>query len=129
MMESGKKKDENTLWQSQRPFVGALIGVLIFLAILLPLKLFDYNSSLLYRLALNLELLGRLTVLMLGMSAKVDLPVGVANLVSITISAIPAWITGWQIGSQSTKMQGIVFFVGYLVFIYAFGALLAFAGI
>ena len=73
MMESGKKKDENTLWQSQRPFVGALIGVLIFLAILLPLKLFDYNSSLLYRLALNLELLGRLTVLMLGMSAKVDL--------------------------------------------------------
>ncbi|HQX02201.1 MAG TPA: hypothetical protein PLQ94_08830, partial [Anaerolineales bacterium] len=64
-----------------------------------------------------------------GMSAKVDLPVGVANLVSITISAIPAWITGWQIGSQSTKMQGIVFFVGYLVFIYAFGALLAFAGV
>ncbi len=114
-----------------RPLAGALIGVLIFLIIFLPLKFLDYNSLLLYKLALNLELFGRLTILALGMSAKIDLPVGMANLVSITISAIPAWIAGWQIGSrnESTRMKGIVFLVGYLLFIFVFGKLLAFAGI
>jgi len=131
MMEREKKKEESLLWHIQRPFVGALIGIFIFLVILLPLKFLDYNSTLLYRLALNLELFGRLTVLALGMSAKVDLPASALKLVSIVVSAIPAGIAGWHVGSNnpSTRMKGIVFLAGYLVFIYAFGALLAFAGI
>ena len=141
-MENGKRrpatkgsaegmKEEDTLWQFQRPLAGALIGVLIFLAILLPLKFLDYDSIFLYRLALYLELLGRLTVLIMGMSASIDLPGGAINLVSVAISSIPAWIAGWQIGSHnsSSRMKGIVFLAGYLLFIYAFGKLLAFAGV
>lgn len=114
-----------------RPLAGALIGVLIFLIIFLPLKFLDYSSLLLYMLALDLELLGRLTIIMLGTAAKIDLPVGTANLVSITISAIPAWMAGWQIGShnRSTRVKGIVFTVAYLLFIIAFGTLLTLAGI
>ena len=122
---------ESKIFGLPRPLAGALIGILIFLVILLPLKFWDYSSLLLYRLALNLELLGRLTIITLGTSAKIDMPTSLSNLVSITVSAIPAWIAGWQIGSinKSTRMRGIVFLVSYLLFIVAFGALLAFAGI
>lgn len=122
---------EPKLFGMPRPLAGALIGVLIFLLIILPLKYLDYSSLLLYRLALNLELLGRLTIVLLGTAARIDLPFGVANLLSITISAIPASIAGWQIGShkESTRRNGIVFLVSYLLFIAVFGALLAFAGI
>ena len=130
-MERGKKKEESLLWHIQRPFVGALIGIFIFLVILLPLKFLDYNSIFLYKLALNLELLGRLAVLMLGTASRINLPASAINLVSIVVSAIPAGIAGWQIVSlnPSTRMKGFVFLAGYLVFIYAFGALLAYAGI
>lgn len=122
---------ESKLFGLPRPLAGALIGVLIFLIILLPLKYLDYSSLLLYRLALDLELLGRLTIVMLGTVARINLPSGVGNLLSIVISAIPAWIAGWQIGShnESTRRKGIVFLVSYLLFIVLFGALLAFAGI
>lgn len=131
MMESGKKKEESTFWKSQRPLVGALIGIFVFLVIFLPLKFLDYNSIFLYKLALNLELFGRLTVLMLGTASRINLPAGAITLVSIAVSAIPAGIAGWQIGSRnpSTRMKGIVFLIGYLLFIFAFGALLAYAGI
>lgn len=114
-----------------RPLAGALIGVLIFLMILLPLKFLDYSSILLYKLALNLELFGRLSILMLGTASKIDLPAGAVDLVSIAVSAIPAGIAGWQIGShnRSRRIMGIVFLVSYLLFIFAFGALLAFVGI
>jgi len=131
MMESGKKKEESLLWHIQRPFVGALIGIFIFLVILLPLKFLDYSSIFLYKLALNLEIFGRLTVLALGISAKVDLPASAIKLVSIAVSAIPAGIAGWQIGSRnpSTRKMGFVFLAGYLLFIFVFGALLAYGGI
>ena len=93
------QKTKSTLFGLPRPIAGALIGVLILLFILLPLKFLDYNSLLLYRLALDLELLGRMTVLLLGMFGKIDLPEGFWNIVSITISSIPAGIAGWMIGS------------------------------
>lgn len=114
-----------------RPLAGALIGVLVFLLILLPLKYLDYNSIFLYKLALNLELFGRLTVLMLGTASRINLPAGAINFVSVVVSAIPAGIAGWQIGSRnpSSRMKGIVFLAGYLLFIFVFGKLLAFAGI
>ncbi len=130
MMERGKK-NESAFWKSQRPLVGALIGIFIFLVVFLPLKFLDYSSIFLYKLALNLELFGRLTVLMLGTASRINLPAGAITLVSIAVSAIPAGIAGWQIGSRnpSTRMKGFIFLAGYVVFIYAFGALLAFAGI
>ncbi len=122
---------EPKLFGLPRPLAGAVTGVLVFLVILLPLKYLDYSSLLLYRLALNLELPGRLTIVMLGTAARIDLPSTVANLVSIAISAIPAWIAGWQIASpnRSKRSQGIVFTIVYLLFIVAFGTLLSFAGI
>jgi hypothetical protein len=122
---------ETKLFGLPRPLAGAFIGVLIFLVILLPLKFLDYNSSLLYTLALDLELLGRITILILGTSAKIDLSASAANLVSIAVSAIPAWIAGWQIGSlnKPTRRAGIVFSVMYLCFILVFGLLLNMAGI
>ncbi|MFN8405519.1 MAG: hypothetical protein U0V48_18505 [Anaerolineales bacterium] len=65
-----KKKDESAFWKSQRPLFGALIGIFVFLAIFLPLKFLDYNSIFLYKLALNLELFGRMTVIMLGTASE-----------------------------------------------------------
>lgn len=131
MMERGKKKEESTFWKSQGPLVGALIGIFIFLVVFLPLKFLDYSSIFLYKLALNLEIFGRLTVLMLGTASRINLPAGAIKLVSIAVSAIPAGIAGWLIGSRnpSTRKAGFAFLVGYLIFIFAFGALLAFAGI
>lgn len=122
---------ESKIFGLPRPLAGALIGVLIFLLILLPLKFLPYNSSSLYFIALDMEVLGRMTILALGTIARINMPASLSNLVSITVSAIPAWIAGWQIGSinKSTRMRGIVFLVSYLLFIVAFGALLAFAGI
>lgn len=122
---------EPQLFGSPRPLAGALIGVLIFLVIFLPLKFLDYSSIFLYKLALNLELIGRLSILMLGTASKIDLPAGAVDLVSIAVSAIPAGIAGWQIGShnRSRRIMGIVFLAGYLLFIFVFGALLAFAGV
>lgn len=114
-----------------RPLAGALIGSLIFLLILLPLKFLNYESTLLYLLALNLELLGRMTILTLSMLAKIDMPELVANIASITISTIPAWIAGWQIGSKdkATRRVGFIFLVVYLCFIMVFGMLLTLVGI
>ena len=114
-----------------RSRVGALIGVLIFLLILLPLKFLDYNAPLLYMLALDLELLGRMTILMLGLTAGIDLPESFLNAVSITISAIPAGIAGGLISSfkKSTRMAGIFFSLMYLCFILAVGSLLTLIGI
>jgi len=131
MMERGKKKEESTFWKSQGPLVGALIGIFIFLVVFLPLKFLDYSSIFLYKLALNLEIFGRLTVLMLGTASRINLPAVAIKLVSIAVSAIPAGIAGWLIGSRnpSTRKAGFAFLVGYLIFIFAFGALLAFAGI
>jgi hypothetical protein len=125
------QKTKSTLFGFPRPIAGALIGVLILLFILLPLKFLDYNSLLLYMLALDLELLGRMTVLLLGMFGKIDLPEGFWNIVSITISSIPAGIAGWMIGSlkKSTRTAGIVFSLLYLCFILAFGSLLTLLGI
>lgn len=122
---------ETELFGLPRSLAGAFIGVLIFLLILLPLKFLDYNSSLLYTLALDLELLGRITILIIGTSAKIDLSASAANLVSIAVSVIPAWIAGWQIGSlnKSTRRAGIVFSVIYLSFILVFGLLLNRVGI
>jgi hypothetical protein len=115
----------------RRPLAGALIGSLIFLLILLPLKFLPYNSVLLYILALNLELLGRLTIIILGMTAKIDWSPILLNLVSITVSTIPAGIAGSQISSlqQSTRKAGIIFLTAYLVFIFACGAVLTVIGI
>ena len=114
-----------------RALAGALIGVLIFLLIFLPLKFLDYNSVLLYTLALDLELPGRLTILILGMTAGIDLPKALLNVLSITISAIPAGIAGGLISSlkKSTRTTGLVFSLIYLCFILAFGALLMLLGI
>lgn len=122
---------EPQLFRLPRPLAGALIGALIFLVIFLPLKFLDYSSIFLYKLALNLELIGRLSILMLGTASKIDLPAGAVDLVSIAVSAIPAGIAGWQIGShnRSRRIMGIVFLAGYLLFIFIFGALLAFAGV
>lgn len=128
---AGRQKAESKLLGLPRPLAGALISILIFLLILLPLKFLDYNSLLLYMLALDLELLGRMTVLLLGMFGKFDLPERFWNILSITISAIPAGIAGRLISSlkRSTRMAGIVFSLLYLCFIFAFGSLLAFLGI
>ena len=125
------QKANSTLFGLPRPLAGALIGVLILLFILLPLKFLDYNSLLLYRLALDLELLGRMTVLLLGMFGKIDLPESFWNILSITVSAIPAGIAGWLISSlkKSTRTAGIVFSLMYLCFILAFGSLLTLLGI
>ena len=125
------QKAKSTLFGLPRPLAGALIGVLILLFILLPLKFLDYNSLLLYRLALDLELLGRMAVLLLGMFGKIDLPESFWNILSITISAIPAGIAGWLISSlkKSTRTAGIVFSLMYLCFILAFGSLLTLLGI
>ena len=114
-----------------RSLVGALIGVLIFLLILLPLKFLDYNSLLLYMLALDLELPGRMIILILGMTAGIDLPKSFLDVLSITISAIPAGIAGGLIGSpkNSARTAGIVFALMYLCFILAFGSLLTLLGI
>jgi hypothetical protein len=122
---------EPKLFGIPRPLAGALIGIAVYLVVLLPLKFLDYNSLLLYMLALDLELLGRMTILILGTAARIDMPAILSNLVSITISAIPAWIAGWQIGSEnrSTRTKGIVFLALYLLFILAFGTLLTLAGI
>ena len=110
------KTATSKLFGLPRPLAGALIGVLIFLIILLPLKFLDYNSLLLYILALDLELPGRMTVLLLGMFGKIDLPESFWNFVSITISVIPAGIAGWLISSlkKSTRITGIVFSLLYL---------------
>jgi hypothetical protein len=125
------QKAKSKLFGLPRPLAGALIGVLIFLLILLPLKFLDYNSMLLYMFALDLELLGRMTVLIIGMTAKIDLPESFLNAVSITISTIPAGIAGGLISSlkKSTKIAGIVFSLMYLCFILALGTLLTLVGI
>ena len=122
---------ETKLLNLPRPIAGALLGVLIFLLILLPLKFLDYNSLLLYMFALDLELPGRMTILILGMTAGFDLPKSFLDALSITISAIPAGIAGWLIGSlkKSTRTVGIVFSLMYLCFILAFGSLLTLLGI
>jgi hypothetical protein len=125
------QKARSALFGLPRPLAGALIGVLLLLIILLPLKFLDYNSLLLYRLALDLELLGRMTILLLGMFGKIDLPESFWNILSITISSIPAGIAGWMISSlkKSTRMSGIVFSLMYLCFILVFGTLLTWLGI
>lgn len=125
------QKPVSKLFGLPRPLAGALIGSLIFLLILLPLKFLNYESTLLYLLALNLELLGRMTILTLSMLAKIDMPEIVANIMSITISTIPAWIAGWQIGSKdkATRRVGFIFLVVYLCFIMVFGMLLTLVGI
>jgi hypothetical protein len=129
--QADHQKAKSTLFGLPRPLTGALIGILILLIILLPLKFLDYNSLLLYRLALDLELLGRMTVLLLGMFGKIDLPERFWNILSITVSVIPAGIAGWMISSlkKSTRMAGIVFSLMYLCFILAFGSLLTLLGI
>lgn len=125
------QKARSRLFGLPRPLAGTLIGVLIFLLIFLPLKFLDYNSPLLYMLALDLELLGRMTILILGMTAGIDLPQGFVNALSITISAIPAGIAGRLISSlkKSTRTTGIVFSLIYLCFILVFGSLLTLLGI
>lgn len=125
------KKATSKLFGLPRPLAGALLGVLVFLLVLLPLKLLNYDSLLLYMLALDLELLGRMTVLILGMTAGVDLPESFWNALSITISAIPAGVAGWLISSlkKSTRTVGIGFSLMYLCFILAFGSLLTLLGI
>ena len=129
--QAGHQKTESKLLGLPRPLAGALISILVFLLILLPLKFLDYNSLLLYMLALDLELLGRMTVLLLGMFGKIDLPERFWNILSIAISAIPAGIAGRLISSlkRSTRMAGIVFSLLYLCFILAFGSLLTLLGI
>ena len=128
---AGHHKARLKLLGLPRSLAGTLIGILIFLLILLPLKFLEYDSLLLYMLALDLELLGRMTILILGMTAGFDLPEDFLNALSITISAIPAGIAGWLISSlkKSTRTTGIVFSLLYLCFILAFGSLLAFLGI
>ncbi len=113
-----------------RPLAGALIGILIYLAILLPLKFLDYNSLVLYFLALNLELLGRITILIIGLTAKMDMPRNLSNLISVTVSTLPAGILGSLIGSSGkpTRRRGIIFAAFYLVFILACGTLMTLAG-
>lgn len=125
------ERANSKLFGLPRSLAGALIGVLIFLLIFLPLKFLDYNSVLLYTLALDLELPGRLTILILGMTAGIDLPKALLNVLSITISAIPAGIAGRLISSlnKSTRTTGIVFSLIYLCFILAFGSLLMLLGI
>lgn len=125
------KTATSKLFGLPQPLAGVLIGVLIFLLIFLPLKFLDYDSLLLYTLALDLELPGRLTVLLLGMFGKIDLPESFWNALSITMSAIPAGIAGWLMGSlkKSTRTTGIVFSLLYLCFILVFGSLLTLLGI
>jgi hypothetical protein len=118
---------ENKLFGIPRPLAGALFGVLIFLAILLPLKYLDYNSLILYFFALNLELPGRMSILILGMAAKIDMPQNLSNLLSVTISAIPAGMLGMLAASSRTR--GAIFAVLYLVIILACGTLMTLAGI
>ena len=114
-----------------RPFAGAFIGTLIFLLVLLPLKFLDYNSLLLYMFTLDLELPGRMTILLLGMFGKIDLPQSLWNILSIIISALPAGVAGGLISSfkKSTRTSGIVFVLLYLCFIVAFGSVLMLLGI
>ena len=125
------KKATSKLFGLPRPLAGTLIGAFIFLLIFLPLKFLDYNSVLLYMLALDLELLGRITILILGMTAGIDLPKALLTALSITISSIPAGIAGRLISSlkKSTRTAGIVFSLIYLCFILAFGSLLTLLGI
>lgn len=125
------EKAKSKLFGLPRPLAGALIGILIFLLILLPLKFLDYNSPFLFMLALDLELPGRMTILILGMTAGIDLPESFLKALSIAISAIPAGIAGRLIGSlkKSTRITGIVFSFLYLCFILTFGSLLTLLGI
>ena len=122
---------QTTSFGLPRPLAGALICSLLFLLILLPLKYLDYSSLFLYVLAHDLELLGRLMTVILGMVAKFDVSKPVLDIFSITISTIPAWIAGWKLGSpnKSTRRAGIIFVVVYLLCILLLGTLLAFLGI
>ncbi|MCC6298434.1 MAG: hypothetical protein IT314_03995 [Anaerolineales bacterium] len=122
---------ENKLFGIPRPLAGALIGIAVFLLILLPLKALDYNSTALYFVEQNLELLGRIAILILGMTFKVDMSRSITDLISLTISAIPPAMLGMLFASakNSTRTQGIIYTVLYLVFLLACGGLMRIAGV
>jgi len=114
-----------------RPLVGALIGILVFLLIFAALKLLQGNSIILFFLALDLEMFGRLIVSALGTFAKIELPENVSNILSILISVIPPGILGWMIGSnrRSMRIAGIISLVIYLLLTLIVGTLLIFMAI
>ncbi len=126
-----KTYPENKIFGIPRPLAGGLIGILIFLLILLPLKYLDYNSTALYSFTQNLQALGRITILVIGLVAKSNLPRGFASLLSIAVSTLPAGIFGMQIASssKSTRRNGLIYAAVYLVFIMACGTLMTLAGI
>ena len=122
---------DSKLFGMPRPLAGGLIGAGIYLLVFLPLKFLDYNSLVLYFLALDLETLGRITTLILGLAAKIDMPQVFSEILSIAISTLPAGISGMLIAStrKATRRSGIVFALIYLLFILVFGTLMILAGI
>ncbi len=126
-----KTNPETKIFGIPRPLAGALIGIAVFLLILLPLKFLDYNSTALYFVEKNLELLGRIAILILGMTFKVDMPRSITDLISLAISAIPPAMLGALIASakNSSRTQGIIYTALYLVFILACGSLMTLAGV
>ena len=108
------------------PLAGALLGILVFLLILLPIKLLQANSLILSFIRLDLELLGRMTISALSGFAGFDLSENISGILSVVISAIPPGILGWLIGSymKLIRVAGIVLSVMYLCLILAVGTLL-----
>jgi hypothetical protein len=109
-----------------RPLAGAVIGVLGYLVILLPLKLLETNFVALSFLSLDVELLGRMTVGALSAFADFAMPETLSSIVSVIISAIPPAILGWLIGSyrRSIRITGIILLVIYLLLTLAIGTVL-----
>jgi len=105
-----------------RPLAGALIGILLFLLIMLPLKLWGNNSLFLLFLQLDMDLLGRIVIAL----TNLDLPEKIAEILSVVISAIPPGILGWLIGStkRSTRITGMVLAAIYLCILLVVGTLL-----
>jgi len=118
---------ESKLFGAPRPLAGAIIGVLIFLLILIPLKILQYATFMLFFLTFSLELPGRLVISALNTFAKTNPPESIGNILRVTISAIPPGILGWLIGSdkKSTRTAGIVLVVIYLCFLLVVGTFLA----
>jgi hypothetical protein len=126
-----KTTTENKLFGISRPLAGALIGFGGYLLVLLPLKYLDYNSTALYFLSLGLETLGRIATLILGLAVKINMSKTASDVLSMTISALPAGFAGMQIASlhKATRRAGMVSVILYALFILVLGTLMILAGI
>ena len=125
-MNIQREASRDTILGLPRPLLGALIGILLFLLLVIPLKLLEHRFILLSFVLLDLELLGRLTISALSAFADIELPETVSRVLSTLLSAIPPAVLGFLIGStrRSIRVTGIVLLAIYLCIILALGTLL-----